>query len=167
MLGELHGPHHRRASHVKSPDSGRMGRRNQAVLLQMFVKGERERPFAYEAHTACDRHGWILGAEVTAGNANDSTAWDAVYDQVTDRFPEAKLIAMDAGCKTPWIAPKTSEDSRIPIPPYTRSSVHARQGRERPLSSLGVHLRPGARLLCTSGGPTAPPRHCRQGWKTD
>ena len=27
---------------------------------------------------------------------------------------------MDAGCKTPWIAKKTLEDSRIPILPYTR-----------------------------------------------
>lgn len=67
----------------------------------MFVKGEHERQFAYEAHTACDRHGWILGVNVTAGNVNDSTAWDAVYDQVTGRFPEAKFIVMDAGYKTP------------------------------------------------------------------
>ena len=86
----------------------------------MFVKGSHERQFAYEAHTACDRHGWILGVEVTAGNVSDSTAWDAVYDQVTDRFPEAKFIVMDAGYKTPWIAKKTLEDSRIPILPYTR-----------------------------------------------
>ena len=67
----------------------------------MFVTGEHERQFAYEAHTACDRHGWILGVNVTAGNVNDSTAWDAVYDQVTGRFPEAKFIVMDAGYKTP------------------------------------------------------------------
>ena len=33
----------------------------------MFAKGEHERQFAYEAHTACDQHGWILGVEVTAG----------------------------------------------------------------------------------------------------
>ena len=38
----------------------------------MFVKGSHERQFAYEAHTACDRHGWILGVEVTAGNVSDS-----------------------------------------------------------------------------------------------
>ena len=96
----------------------------------MFVKGSHERQFAYEAHTACDRHGWILGVEVTAGNVNDSTAWDAVYDQVTDRFPEAKFIVMDAGYKTPWIAKKTLEDSRIPILPYTR--YKGRKDRFRP-----------------------------------
>lgn len=86
----------------------------------MFAKGEHERQFAYEAHTACDQHGWILGVEVTAGNVSDSVAWDAIYGQVTARFPEAQFIVMDAGYKTPWIAKKTLEDSRIPILPYTR-----------------------------------------------
>lgn len=69
----------------------------------MFVKGSHERQFAYEAHTACDRHGWILGVEVTAGNVNDSTAWDAIYHQITTRFPEAEYIVMDAGYKTPGL----------------------------------------------------------------
>ena len=85
----------------------------------MFVKGSHERQFAYEAHTACDRHGWILGVEVTAGNINDSTAWDKIYGQVTGRFPTASEIAMDAGYKTPWIAKKTLEDGRIPLLPRT------------------------------------------------
>ena len=86
----------------------------------MFVKGSHERQFAYEAHTACDWHGWILGVEVTAGNINDSTAWDAIYGQVTGRFPTANEIVMDAGYKTPWIAKKTLEDGRIPLLPRTR-----------------------------------------------
>ena len=43
----------------------------------MFVKGEHERQFAYEAHTACDKRGFVLGVEVTAGNVHDSVAWDA------------------------------------------------------------------------------------------
>ena len=40
----------------------------------MFVKGEHERQFAYEAHTACDSRGFVLGVEVTAGNVHDSVA---------------------------------------------------------------------------------------------
>ena len=86
----------------------------------MFVKGAHERQFAYEAHTACDRHGFVLGVEVTAGNVHDSVAWDGIYDQVTGRFPQAEFIVMDAGYKTPWIARKTLEDGRIPLLPYTR-----------------------------------------------
>lgn len=41
----------------------------------MFVKGEHERQFAYEAHTVCDKSGFVLGVEVTAGNVHDSVAW--------------------------------------------------------------------------------------------
>ena len=86
----------------------------------MFVKGEHERQFAYEAHTACDRHGYILGVEVTPGNVHDSVAWDSVYDSVTKRFEDVEFVVMDAGYKTPWIAKKVLEDSRIPILPYTK-----------------------------------------------
>jgi hypothetical protein len=86
----------------------------------MFVKGEHERQFAYEAHTACDRHGFVLGVEVTAGNVHDSVAWDAVYEEVTEKFENAKFVVMDAGYKTPWIAKKTLDDGKIPILPYTR-----------------------------------------------
>ncbi len=45
----------------------------------MFVKGEHERQFAYEAHTACDKNGFVVGVEVTAGNVHDSVAWDGLW----------------------------------------------------------------------------------------
>lgn len=86
----------------------------------LFVKGEHEKQFAYEAHTACDKNGFVLGVEITAGNVHDSVAWDAVYDSVVERFPEVKFVTMDAGYKTPWIAKKTLDEGRIPILPYTR-----------------------------------------------
>ncbi|MFR6109070.1 transposase [Gemmiger formicilis] len=90
----------------------------------MFVKGEHERQFAYEAHTACERHGFVLAVEVTPGNIHDSVAWDAVYDSVCSRFPEAEALAMDAGYKTPWIARKILQDGRIPVLPYTRRHMN-------------------------------------------
>ena len=96
----------------------------------MFVKGEHERQFAYEAHTACDRHGIVLDVEITAGNIHDSVAWDSVYDKVTERFQKAEFIVMDAGYKTPWIAKKILDDSRIPILPYTRKGY--KDGQYRP-----------------------------------
>ena len=45
----------------------------------MFVKGEHERQFAYEAHTACDSRGFVLGVEVTAGNVHDSIGIDDAF----------------------------------------------------------------------------------------
>ena len=96
----------------------------------MFVKGEHERQFAYEAHTVCDKSGFVLGVEVTAGNVHDSVAWDAVYDEVTRKFNEVKFVTMDAGYKTPWIAKKTIEDGRVLVLPYTRYT--GRQDRYKP-----------------------------------
>ena len=70
--------------------------------------------------TVRDKRGFVLGVEVTAGNVSDSAAWDAVYDQVTNSFPEVKFVTMDAGYKTPWIERKFWNTARIPILPYTR-----------------------------------------------
>lgn len=53
---------------VTDPDSG------------LFVKGDHKRQFAYEAHTACDKHGFVLETVVTPGNVHDSVAFDEVYD---------------------------------------------------------------------------------------
>ncbi len=82
----------------------------------MFVKGEHKRQFAYEAHTACGKKGFVLGVEVTAGNVHDSVVWDKVYDDVTSRY-EVEFVAID---ETPWIAKKTLDDGKIPVLPYTR-----------------------------------------------
>ncbi len=87
----------------------------------LFVKGEHERQFAYEAHTACDKRGFILGVKVTAGNVHDSVAWDGLYEEVT-RNLDVKFVVMDAGYKTPWIAKRTLDEGKIPILPYTRSN---------------------------------------------
>ena len=82
-------------------------------------EGEHERQFAYEAHTACDSRGFVLGVEVTAGNVHDSIAWDTLYDNVTHKH-EVQFVTMDAGYKTPWIAKKTLDDGKVPVLPYTR-----------------------------------------------
>lgn len=67
----------------------------------MYVKGQHERQMAYEAHTACDRHGMILDVVVTAGNVHDSVAWNSLYDSVTSKFDSIEFVTMDAAYKTP------------------------------------------------------------------
>src|SRR5699024_11642406 len=76
---------------VTDPDSG------------LFVKGEHNRQFAYEAHTVCDKHGFVLEAVITPGNVHDSVAFDEVYDRVTEAFPEVETIVADSAYKTPHI----------------------------------------------------------------
>ena len=86
----------------------------------LFHKGEHKVEFAYTAHTACDKHNFIIAAEVAAGNVHDSVMFDTVYEQATKRFPEAEVVAMDSGYKTPWIMKKIIDDGRLPSTPYKR-----------------------------------------------
>ena len=86
----------------------------------VFRKGEHETQFAYEAHTACDKHGYVLGYEVTAGNVHDSVAFDNVYDKVTEQFPQVQTVTMDSAYRTPWICKRIFGDERNASLPYKR-----------------------------------------------
>ena len=86
----------------------------------LFVKGSHKRQFAYEAHTACDRHGFVLETVVTPGNVHDSVAFDEVYDKVTERFPEVKTVVADSAYKTPHICKKVFRDKRVLSTAYKR-----------------------------------------------
>ena len=86
----------------------------------MFVKGEHKRQFAYEAHTACDAHGYILETVVTPGNVHDSVAFDDVYDELVKRFPEVETVVADSAYKTPHICKKIFEDGRVLSTAYKR-----------------------------------------------
>jgi hypothetical protein len=86
----------------------------------MFHKGEHKVEFAYTAHTACDANNFIIAVETKAGNIHDSMVFDAVYDEATCRFPEAEIVAVDAGYKTPWICKKVIDDGRKISTPYKR-----------------------------------------------
>lgn len=93
---------------ITDPDSG------------LFVKGEHERQLAYEAHTACDEHGYVLETVITPGNVHDSVAFDDVYDKVTEHFPEVETIVADSAYKTPHIAKKVFDDGRVLSTAYKR-----------------------------------------------
>lgn len=51
-----------------------------------YVKGEREKQFAYSCHTACDRHGFILRMIVTPSNVHDSIVFPSISQTVTQHF---------------------------------------------------------------------------------
>jgi transposase len=86
----------------------------------LFHKGEHEKCFAYVTNTACDRHNFILDFEVAAGNIHDSRMFDGLYDKLLRRFSEIKVVAVDAGYKTPWIMKQIIDSNRIPAVPYKR-----------------------------------------------
>jgi len=86
----------------------------------LFVKGDHKKQLAYEAHTACDVHGVVLGVEVTPGNVHDSVAFDDVHDQVVAQFPDAHAFVADSAYKTPHICKKVFGDDRVLSTAYKR-----------------------------------------------
>ena len=68
----------------------------------VFHKGEHKKCFAYEAHTVCEKRGYVLEVEVTPGNVHDSLAFDPVYKRLIEHYPEVEVVTADAGYNTPY-----------------------------------------------------------------
>ena len=86
----------------------------------MFHKGEHKKCFAYEAHTVCEKRGYVLEVEVTPGNVHDSVAFDTVFERLIKHYPEVEVVTADAGYKTPWICKQVIDSGRTPSLPYKR-----------------------------------------------
>ena len=86
----------------------------------VFHKGEHKKCFAYEAHTVCEKRGYVLEVEVTPGNVHDSVAFDTVFERLVEHYPEVEVVTADAGYKTPWICKQVIDSGRIPSLPYKR-----------------------------------------------
>lgn len=86
----------------------------------LFHKGEHKKCFAYEAHTVCDNHNFILDVVVTAGNIHDSVAFDPLYDQLCQHYPDHKVVVADSAYKTPWICRRIFTSGRVLSTAYTR-----------------------------------------------
>lgn len=89
----------------------------------MLVKGEPQRQFAYETHTACVKNGFILETVVTPGNVHDSVAFDDVYDRLVENFPETETILAYSAYKTTHIFKKIFDDGRVLSTVYIRHIV--------------------------------------------
>ena len=86
----------------------------------LFHKGEHKVQFAYTAHTACDKHNFILDVDVAAGNVHDSVMFDGLYKKVIGKFPETEMVGVDSGYKTPWIMKQIIDSGKLPATPYKR-----------------------------------------------
>ena len=86
----------------------------------LFVKGEKERCFAYTASVACDQHGFVLGVQTAPGNVHDSQIFTDVFAVVNSRFPEVQKIVADSGYKTPGVCREIIQAEKWPVMPYRR-----------------------------------------------
>ena len=87
----------------------------------MFFKNEKEKCFAYLAHTACDDNNFVLDYHITAGNIHDSVAFSDLYNKLKNKNNfNISAIAIDAGYITPYICKTLLDDKIIPAIPYKR-----------------------------------------------
>lgn len=87
----------------------------------MFFKNEKEKCFAYLAHTACDKNNFVLDYHITPGNVHDSVAFSDLYDSLKVNITKPiSAIAVDAGYITPFICKTLLDDGILPVMPYKR-----------------------------------------------
>ncbi|MBC2361172.1 transposase, partial [Listeria welshimeri] len=85
-----------------------------------YVKGEREKQFAYSFHTACDTNGFILGSIITPGNIHDSQQLIPLIEKLKNTLATPTVVVADAGYKTPIIAKYLWSQGIEAVLPYTR-----------------------------------------------
>ena len=86
-----------------------------------FHKGEKEKCFAYNVNTTCDRHGYILGMYVEPGNVHDSQAFFGLYGRLQCWYGDAiENHAVDAGYITPAICKLVKDNEQTLYIPYKR-----------------------------------------------
>ena len=66
----------------------------------MFFKTDKERSFAYSAHTACDSRGMVVGVKVTAGNVHDIKMLQPLVKDISENVVKPDLVVVDAGYRS-------------------------------------------------------------------
>lgn len=82
-------------------------------------KGEKEHQFAYNAHTVCDKNGYILTTKVLASNIHDTQGFGEIYERVTEKYgDEIVTVAMDAGYYSGPLIKRVCDNHHLPLLPY-------------------------------------------------
>jgi transposase len=103
-------------THVKASANNHKYRKE----IVIFHKGEHKKVFAYGTNVACDKHGYVMDLDVTAGNLHDSVVFPSIYRKLVEHYDGIKNVVVDAGYKTPAIAREIINDGKTPFMPYKR-----------------------------------------------
>ncbi|MDY0139715.1 MAG: IS1182 family transposase [Candidatus Izemoplasmatales bacterium] len=86
-------------------------------------KGEKEHQFAYNAHTVCDKNGYILNTQVLPSNVHDTQGFGNPYREVTNTYKgKIKTVALDAGYISGPLIKEICDNGQLPLLPYKRAS---------------------------------------------
>ena len=94
----------------------------------VFHKGEHKKCFAYEAHTACDKMGYVLGTYITPGNIHDSVAFDPLFEYINEKFKTINAFVGDSAYKTTWISKNLIDRDKVLISTYTSPKGNKEKG---------------------------------------
>lgn len=117
-----------RKKHKKKPLNKKIKTQEKEIIKSttdnecgMLFKSEKEKCFAYLAHTACDDNNFILDFHITPANVHDSVAFEEIFSKVNNKY-NSRIIAtaVDAGYVTPYIAKTIFDANILPAMPYKR-----------------------------------------------
>lgn len=81
-------------------------------------KGEKEKTFSYNAHTACDSKGYIIGSVLKPSNIHDSRVFPEVYQTVLKQYQSLiTTIAIDAGYHSGPLIKQIMMNGHLPLLP--------------------------------------------------
>lgn len=85
-------------------------------------KGEKEKNFSYNAHTSCDKNGYILNTVLKPSNIHDSQVFSEVYDSlITNHKNDIVTIAIDAGYHSGPLIKHITDNSHLPLLPRKKA----------------------------------------------
>jgi len=86
----------------------------------VFHKGEHKKCFAYNAQTACDKHGWVVATTLSSANNHDSSQIEPIYKEIKQNIGTPNNAVLDAGYKTPYVSKLLIDNNVQPYMPYKR-----------------------------------------------
>nr|WP_281170172.1 IS1182 family transposase [Carboxydothermus ferrireducens] len=86
----------------------------------LFVKGEKERCFAYSVSVACTKNAFVLDLEVAPGNVHDTQVFPDLFKRVKKRHPGIEAVVLDAGYISPAVCREIIKAGALPVMPYKR-----------------------------------------------
>lgn len=85
-------------------------------------KGEKEKNFSYNAHTSCDKNGYILNTILKPSNIHDSQVFSEVYDSLIHNHKnEIVTIAIDAGYHSGPLIKHITDNGHLPLLPRKKA----------------------------------------------
>lgn len=84
-------------------------------------KSEKEKNFSYNAHTVCDKRGYVIDSVIKPSNMHDSKVFPELYEKLVTLYKDQIVsIALDAGYYSGPLIKRILDQHHLPLLPYKR-----------------------------------------------